>query len=164
MFKATINEQSFEIQQADEHYKVNGDILNWDLERIGPASYHLLYENISYNVEVLSIDSEKKTVVFKIDGKKLEVELKSKMDLLLEKLGMDNLASNKVNDIKAPMPGLILSIDVAEGDDVKKGDPVAILEAMKMENIIKSPGDGIVKAIKVKKGDGVEKGEILVLF
>ena len=77
---------------------------------------------------------------------------------------MDKLASTKVNDVKAPMPGLILSMSVAEGDEVKKGDPLLILEAMKMENVIKSPSDGVIKSIKAAQGDSVEKNEVLIQF
>ena len=77
---------------------------------------------------------------------------------------MDNLAAAKVNEIKAPMPGLVLDIRVAEGDEVKKGDSILVLEAMKMENIIKSPTDGIIKKINVKKGIAVEKNQVLIHF
>jgi biotin carboxyl carrier protein len=62
------------------------------------------------------------------------------------------------------MPGLILSVAVAEGQEVKKGDPLLILEAMKMENVIKAPADATVKVIKVRKGDSVDKNQVLVLF
>ena len=62
------------------------------------------------------------------------------------------------------MPGLVLDIRVVEGDAVKKGDPILVLEAMKMENIIKSPTDGIVKKINVKKGVAVEKSQVLIHF
>ena len=53
---------------------------------------------------------------------------------------------------------------VKPGDAVKQGDPLFILEAMKMENIIKSPGEGTVKAVKAKKGDSVEKNQVLIEF
>ena len=57
-----------------------------------------------------------------------------------------------------------INLKVAEGDTVKAGDQLLILEAMKMENILKSPGDGVVKKIKVKKGDSVEKNQVLIEF
>jgi biotin carboxyl carrier protein len=77
---------------------------------------------------------------------------------------MNNLNSQAAKEIKAPMPGLIFDIKVKEGDEVKKGDAVLILEAMKMENILKSPGDGTVKSIKIKKGQSVEKNQVLIQF
>jgi biotin carboxyl carrier protein len=79
-------------------------------------------------------------------------------------MGMNNGSSGKVNNIKAPMPGLIIDLKVKVGDEVKQNDPLLILEAMKMENIIKSPGDGMVKNVKVKKGESVEKGQVLIEF
>ncbi|HSH65835.1 MAG TPA: acetyl-CoA carboxylase biotin carboxyl carrier protein subunit, partial [Bacteroidia bacterium] len=75
-----------------------------------------------------------------------------------------NLNTNKINEIKAPMPGLVLDIRVNEGDSIQKGDAVIVLEAMKMENIIKSPVDGTIKKINVKKGLAVEKNQVLVQF
>jgi biotin carboxyl carrier protein len=62
------------------------------------------------------------------------------------------------------MPGLVIDLKVKVGDTVKAGDPLLILEAMKMENILKSPGDGTIKNVKTKKGDSVEKGQVLIEF
>jgi propionyl-CoA carboxylase alpha chain len=62
------------------------------------------------------------------------------------------------------MPGLVISLRVAPGEPVAKGQPLMIIEAMKMENIIKARTDGIVKAIKVVPGQSVEKGDTLVEF
>ena len=59
---------------------------------------------------------------------------------------------------------MILTIDISEGDELKKGDQVLILEAMKMENIIKAPADVKISKIRVGKGDSVEKKQILVEF
>ena len=73
----------------------------------------------------------------------------------------------KVNisaSVLLPMPGMVLNVLVKEGDAVKKGDELLVLEAMKMENNIKAPGDGIVSEISVKSGDKVEKNQILIRF
>ena len=66
--------------------------------------------------------------------------------------------------IKAPIPGLITRVLVQVGDQVEAGQPILVLEAMKMENIIKCPGDGTVKTVNVKKGDSVEKNQVLIGF
>ena len=79
-------------------------------------------------------------------------------------MGMSAVATGKINNIKAPMPGLIIDLKVKIGDSVKTGDQLLILEAMKMENILKAQGEGIVKNVKVKKGDSVEKGQVLIEF
>ena len=83
---------------------------------------------------------------------------------MLHSLGMDNLASKKVADLKAPMPGLVLEIAVKVGQEVAKGDTLLILEAMKMENVIKSPTDGVIKSIAVNKADTVEKNQLILNF
>ncbi len=66
--------------------------------------------------------------------------------------------------VKAPMPGLILKIDVAVGDSVKKDEVLLVMEAMKMENQIFAPEDGIVKEIKVKQGDQLQADEVLIVL
>lgn len=77
-------------------------------------------------------------------------------------MGLDVSKMQKVEPIKAPMPGLILKVLVTEGQAIKKGEPVLILEAMKMENVFKAPGDAVVKAIKIEERQAVEKGEVLI--
>jgi biotin carboxyl carrier protein len=77
---------------------------------------------------------------------------------------MDATAGKKINELKAPMPGLVLRVTANEGEAVKKGDTLLVLEAMKMENSIKSPGDGMVAKIMVKPGQAVEKNQLLVVF
>lgn len=95
--------------------------------------------------------------MLKVNSVKFSLQLKDKYDELLHTLGLDNLATKKVNEIKAPMPGMVLKVLVNEGDEVKKGDALLVLEAMKMENILKSPTDGIIKKIAAVKGVAVEK-------
>ncbi|MGZ4036047.1 MAG: acetyl-CoA carboxylase biotin carboxyl carrier protein subunit, partial [Bacteroidia bacterium] len=121
-------------------------------------------DNRSYNVEVVKADAAEKSFLVSVNGNKYQLNVKDKFDELLKSLGFDDLNAKKVNEIKAPMPGLVLDVRVAEGDSVKKGDPILVLEAMKMENIIKSPTDGIVKKINVKKGLAVEKNQVLINF
>lgn len=65
--------------------------------------------------------------------------------------------------VTSPLPGIILEIAVKEGDAVKKGQKLIVLEAMKMENIIESTADGTVTSIKVNKGDSVLEGAPLVI-
>ena len=115
-------------------------------------------------MEVIKADSIEKSFLVSVNGNKYQLQVKDKFDELLKSLGFDELNSKKVNELKAPMPGLVLDIRVAEGGQVKKGDAVLVLEAMKMENIIKSPTDGVIKKINVKKGVAVEKNQVLINF
>jgi biotin carboxyl carrier protein len=164
MYSVSINNSVFEVEKSKDLMSVNGQILEWDIKKTGDRHYHVLYQNQSFNLELVSLDVETKTVKLKLNNKPCELKIKDKFDLLLEKLGMNNLQNQTAKEIKAPMPGLIFDIKVKEGDEVKKGDPVLILEAMKMENILKSPGDGTVKKIKIKKGESVEKNQVLIQF
>jgi propionyl-CoA carboxylase alpha chain len=66
--------------------------------------------------------------------------------------------------IVSPMPGLVVSIEVAIGQEVKEGETVAVIEAMKMQNILKAERDGVVKAVGPKAGDSVAADEVLVEF
>ncbi|RNI26127.1 acetyl-CoA carboxylase biotin carboxyl carrier protein subunit [Rufibacter latericius] len=143
---------------------LNDAPFTWDLLPLSPTSFHILKDGRSYTAELLETEPETKTFKIKINGQVHTLQVQDRMDLLLESLGMGQALAHKVNDIKAPMPGLIIDIKVEPGQEVKKGDPILILEAMKMENIIKSPGDGVVSAVKVNLRQNVEKNQILVVF
>jgi biotin carboxyl carrier protein len=66
--------------------------------------------------------------------------------------------------LKAPMPGLVLRVQVAPGQSVAQGAGLVVLEAMKMENELKAPASAVVKAVRVQPGEAVEKGQVLVEF
>ena len=109
-------------------------------------------------------NTKKKKFEILINGDRYEIDVKDETDLLLAEMGFDALADVVESEMKAPMPGLVIGILVKEGDTIKKGDPLLILEAMKMENTLKSARDGIIKTIKCKKQDVVEKGAVLLEF
>ena len=164
MYKATVNNTTFEITGSGGETLVNGEPVQIDVVNVSDHHFHILYQNKSFRAEVVKADPLAKTFTIKINGNRYVVQVKDRFDLLLEKMGMQHTAGNKVNNIKAPMPGLIIDLKVKEGDIVKQHDPLLILEAMKMENVIKSPGDGTVKSVKVQKGSSVEKNQVLIEF
>lgn len=164
MFKATVNQSSFEVVPSEDEWVVNGNPIHWDFVKISDNYFHIIHQQKSYRAEVVKADYANKSFILKINGRKYTVGLKDKFELLLEKMGMNVGATSKVNSIKAPMPGLIIDLKVKVGDEVKAGDQLLVLEAMKMENILKSPGNGTVKAVKVEKGNSVEKGQVLIEF
>ncbi len=143
---------------------LNGEAFSWDVIKVKENLYHIIKDNQSYNLEVLNVNAIEKLFFIKVDGIKYKFNAKDKYDELLHSLGMDNLASAKVSDLKAPMPGLVLDVSVGAGEAVSKGDALLILEAMKMENVIKSPTDGVIKSISVNKGEIVEKNQLILNF
>lgn len=158
-FKTDISSTSTQLTGTLNNTEFKADII-----KIREGVYHLLKDNLSYNLEVVKYIAEDKKLFVKINNTPYTLDIKDKYDELLHNLGLDNLASKKVNDIKAPMPGMVLNILVAEGQEVKKGDALIVLEAMKMENILKSPTDGTIKKIAINKGVAVEKNQILIQF
>ncbi|HEX8061056.1 MAG TPA: biotin/lipoyl-containing protein [Cyclobacteriaceae bacterium] len=153
MYKATVDGKTFDVESID-----------WDAVEYAPNCFHIIYNKKSYRAEIVKADGSTKTFSIKVNGVVQNVALKDKFDLLLEKMGMTSANASKINNIKAPMPGLIIDLKVKSGDTVNAGDVLLILEAMKMENVLKAPGSGTIKAIKIKKGDSVEKGQILIEF
>lgn len=164
MYTATLNDQLYTINFIPDGPTLNDEPFVWDLVKLSERTFHILHENHSFTAEVLELNAVEKTVSLKINGHIHQIQLKDRFDLLLEKMGMSNVAGAKVNDLKAPMPGLIVGVNVQPGDVVSKGDSLLILEAMKMENILKAAGDGTIKTIRIAKGDRVEKGQVLVEF
>lgn len=164
MYSVTVNKEKFAVEQVGDALSVNGTILDWDLQQIDEHTYHLLKGNVSYKLELVHIDIQEKTLAVKLNNKLAQVVIKDRFDLLLDKLGMNAASTKPVGNIKAPMPGLILEINVKAGDVIKKGDPVLILEAMKMENVLKSSGDGEIKEVLVGPGSSVEKNQVLIIF
>lgn len=79
-----------------------------------------------------------------------------------EMAGGEDVEAEKT--VVAPMPGLILRVEVAEGDEVAEGQGVVVVEAMKMENELKAPAAGVVTRVSVNAGDTVEKGAVLIVL
>jgi biotin carboxyl carrier protein len=142
----------------------NGENFTIDIVKQSENGWHLLHENKSYNIQIAKADIENKAFVISVNGMDYEVKAKDDFDLLLDKMGLSNLTQTKVNNLKAPMPGLVLEILVEAGQTVEKGTQLLILEAMKMENVLKSPAEGVVKKIEVVKGQAVEKNFVLLTF
>ncbi len=136
------------------------DLSNIVIEEDG--CIHLIHGGRSYRAELASIDLSSKTVNLKVNDATFSVKLKDDLDQLVTKMGMKANFLKKSADVVAPMPGLVLKIFVEEGQEVNEGDPVVILEAMKMENVLKAEGSGIVKKINASDGESVEKGVVLI--
>ncbi|GEM_PF-405273 len=93
-----------------------------------------------------------------------DVRINDHRDQLLAAWGVKESDSAVGGSVKAPMPGLVLEVQVENGDMVDKGANLLVLEAMKMENEIRSTAEGTITKIHVQKGDAVQKGQVLVEF
>ena len=165
MYKVKVNDQFlFEVENKESSFLVNGEPIQFDLSSIGNNVTHVLYQNKSFNTELVELNKADKTCKIKVNGNIYQISIEDQFDVLLKQLGLDNLTANKVSEIKAPMPGLVLKVLVEENAEVKKGDNLLVLEAMKMENILKSSADGVIKKVLIKQGDKVEKNQILIQF
>jgi biotin carboxyl carrier protein len=133
-----------------------------DISRLSADTYHVIAGHRSVIARVVEEDVSGKKMTIEVDGQRFDVHIQEELDMLLEKMGFGKSATRKVKEVKAPMPGLVLVINAELGQELKEGDKLLVLEAMKMENSILMPGDGKVKAIRVKPGQPVDKGQILI--
>ncbi|CAN5239333.1 hypothetical protein BH09BAC6_BH09BAC6_05680 [soil metagenome] len=165
MYKIKVNDKyNFGIDKKGGELLINDIEVSADVKQLNDTAWHVINDLRSYNAEVVSFNREEKTAEIKVNNNLYTLSAKDQFDVLLDKLGLSTLSTAKVSEIKAPMPGMVLKVFVSEGLEVKKGDNLFILEAMKMENIIKSPADVVVKTVKIKPGDKVEKGQVLLMF
>ncbi|MDB5025546.1 MAG: gcdC [Mucilaginibacter sp.] len=165
MYQLKVNGSlSYKVEKNADQLLINDKGIDADIQQLNSCAYHIIHKHKSYNAEVVDFDRETKTAEIKVNGTIYTIAAKDQFDILLDQLGLNALNTAKVSEIKAPMPGLVLKLLVSEGTEVKKGDNLFILEAMKMENIIKSPADVTVKKVQIKPGDKVEKGQVLLIF
>ena len=151
-------------------------VVQLDLSQTDVDKFKVLEINYTKKEIILSNGSKKfeckilkesvidQSYIVRINGEISTIRLIKQVEKTIEKLGIQKENQKNINVLKAPMPGLILDVVIKESELVKKGDPVIILEAMKMENILSSPVDGIVKEIKVNPQQTVEKNNILIKF
>lgn len=126
--------------------------------KVQPGVYSVLVNNRSFVVGVCPHESNRVNV----NGTPITLELLDAVHLHLRELGWDTLQEKAAGVISAQIPGLITKIFHAPDDVVSKGDPLFLIEAMKMENEIKSPVNGVVKKIAVSEGQTVEKGTNII--
>lgn len=156
------NQYKIKVNDANEFDFNSEQVKDFDFVKEQDGTFHILKNNKGYRAEIVETDFAKKTFTIKVNGNTHQIKLEDKFDLLVNQLGLSVINTQKASDVKAPMPGLVLGVMVEVGQEVKEGDGLLILEAMKMENVIKSAGEGLVKAIHTEKGNAVEKGQLLI--
>lgn len=153
-YKAIVNE-NFEFSLTSK-----------DLETLDVISdskkSNIVYNNKSIEVKTLETDFHKRLYTVSINGNRYQVRIENELDALISEMGLSLGNASVEDEVLAPMPGLILEVNVSEGDTIKKGDFLCVLEAMKMENTLTAPRDGIIKSVNIAKGETVEKGKLLI--
>ncbi|MGB5244624.1 MAG: acetyl-CoA carboxylase biotin carboxyl carrier protein subunit [Lutimonas sp.] len=125
-------------------------------------NYHLLDHHRAYHPQIIERDFYNRSYKIDLNGNLYHVKISSPLDEVIEKMGFESGTSKKTNLISTPMPGIIIDMKIAEGDEVEEGDTLFILEAMKMENAIISPKKARIKSVWAKNGDSVEKGKRII--
>jgi pyruvate carboxylase subunit B len=161
-FEATINDKTTEFELFEESGEVQFEDSkqSYQFHRQENGRYLLRMGTKLYKID--NVEYDKHTVTFTLNGNWHEVDIRNEQDLLLDRLGFKRAGEIGEGELNAPMPGKILEVLVSEGDEVELGDPVAILEAMKMENELKAPISGTVNSIAVAKGDSLEKNALIL--
>lgn len=137
---------------------------SWSLVPLDGDRYSIIWDHRQFLAEKLALDPATKTLTLRISGRIFEVRLREPLDLLVESLGTRLALKEELLKVRAPMPGLILSVLVRPGQELRQGEPMLILEAMKMENVFKAASAARVLELKVREGEVVEKGSVLLVL
>jgi len=156
----TIDGKEFNVEFLDEkHVRINDQILEVDFESVsGQPVYSLIIGGKSYEAYIYPDDKDWQVL---LRGRLFHAIVEDERERRLRAAGSKVVESGEFH-LKAPMPGLVVAIPVEEGQAVKKGQVLLVLESMKMQNELKAPRDGTVARIRVKTGETVEQKQTLL--
>jgi biotin carboxyl carrier protein len=160
-YQVQVGDETIAVRQDGDSVFLNEKAADYKVEFVNGR--YLIYGEKKIH-EVIVIEKRKGGFLLEVNGKQVETAVQDHISILLEKLGMSVGEESVANEVLAPMPGVILRIMVEVGQEVKKGEPLLILEAMKMENLIKCPADVTVASLSVSVGQNVEKNASLIQF
>lgn len=160
-YVATIEGKEFLVDIIDEkHVSVNGKVYQIDFESVsGQPVYSLIADGKSHESYIARGDESWQVL---LRGRLYPVVVEDEREKRLRAAAGGGVVEGGEYNLKAPMPGLIVAVPVEEGQEVKKGQVLLILESMKMQNELKSPRDGKIGRIKVKTGESVEQKQTLL--
>lgn len=157
----TIEGQEFEIEVIDErHIRVGGRLLEVDFESVsGQPVFSLIVDGRSYESFVYPGDADWQVL---LHGRLYQIKVENEREKRLRAAAGGGVAESGEFHLKAPMPGLVVAVPVTEGQEVKKGQVLVILESMKMQNELKATRAGKVGRVRVKAGESVEQKQTLL--
>ena len=138
----------------------DGVHLRWEDRKF----FTITYKGQKFRGEVVEDKREEGSLTVKLNHRVFDIKKSGPLDALIANLGMDVPKVRKLKQLKAPMPGRVVSLSIEVGQEINVGDPLLTLEAMKMENVLKAEGTGKVKEIRANASDVVEKGAVLIEF
>ena len=157
----TIDDRQFTVEIIDEkHVSVDGKIYEIDFESVaGQPVYSLIVDGRSHESYIYQGDDNWQVL---IRGRLYPVTVEDERERRLRAAAGGGVAETGEFHLRAPMPGLVVAIPIAEGQPVKRGQVILILESMKMQNELKAPRDGTIGRIRVRAGETVEQKQTLL--
>lgn len=165
-FRARLGDRSFDITltagATEGAVAIDGRPVDVAFDPVGDATFALHVDGRSRTVHVAPAPDGRLRVT--IDGRTVDVAVQDERALLMERFGLAAAETAGLREVRAPMPGLVLSVAVAPGQAVEAGSPLLVLEAMKMENELRAEAAGTVAAVHVGPGVAVGKNALLIEF
>src|SRR3990172_9611015 len=160
-YVTTVGERECLVEIVDDHH-VSVDGVIYEVE-VGAASgqtiYSVLINNRSYEAFIYPGEDGWEVILL---GTQYVLQVEDEREKRLRASMSRDLAENIDFHLRAPMPGLVVTVPVTDGQNVAKGEVLIVLESMKMQNELKSPRPGTVSRVRVKPGDSVELREHLL--
>ncbi len=160
-YLTTIGDTEFTVEVLDKaHLILNGKVMDINFETIsGQPVYSLVIDGKSYEAYVYEGEDQWQVLLL---GEQYGVKVEDERERRLKAAAGGRPTESGEFQLKAPMPGLVVSIPVEEEQRVEKGQVLLVLESMKMQNELKSPREGKIGRIRVKAGQSVEQRQVLL--
>ena len=159
----TVDGEEFEVQLDRGEVHVNGELVSAELSGFSETSMrHLLLDGRSHFF--LARRNGEGEWSLDLSAGSARVEVLDRAGRAVREVARRTAAIRGPEPLTAPMPGMVVKVEVEEGEEVAAGQAVAVVEAMKMENELHAAGAGVVSSVRVAPGQAVEKGEVLVEF
>ncbi len=160
-FVVSLNNNKYSIRiLPDGIVEINGRKVKADLSQINNCAFLLKINEKPYEIVCNKLDNGNYGLL--LEGWYFETTVRTRLQETAAELMNNKLKESHKSEFKAPMPGLVLKIKKNKGDSVKIGEPLIILEAMKMENELRSTAEGTITSINVSEGISVEKDSIIL--
>jgi pyruvate carboxylase subunit B len=160
-YVVTIAGKEYTVSWSNDQIQLDGKPISASIETAGNGAYSVLENGASFRVISCRNGT---TYEVLCDGISEEVRVETERSRLLRNYSSVSAQKARVDELRAPMPALVVRVEVEAGQEVVAGQGLVVLEAMKMENELKATHAGRVKEVRIEKGKAVEKGELLLVL